>query len=69
MIPTSGKAVSAVSDAAGSPAAENGAYYGPRNGYKGPTALLPLPRSARRSDAAALWEAAEKLTGTSLPTA
>jgi len=51
------------------PAAENGAYYGPRNGYKGPTALLRPPRSARRSDGAALWEAAEKLTGTSLPAA
>jgi NAD(P)-dependent dehydrogenase (short-subunit alcohol dehydrogenase family) len=49
------------------PAAENGAYYGPRNGYKGPTALLSPPRSARRSDGAALWAAAEKLTGTSLP--
>jgi len=51
------------------PAAENGAYYGPRNGYKGPTALVPLPRSALRSDGAALWQAAETLTGTSLPAA
>ena len=51
------------------PAAENGAYYGPRNGYTGPMARIGLPRSARRSDPAALWAAAEALTGTSLPAA
>jgi NAD(P)-dependent dehydrogenase (short-subunit alcohol dehydrogenase family) len=51
------------------PEAENGAYYGPRNGYTGPTARLNPPLSHRRSDGAALWAAAEKLTGTSLPAA
>lgn len=49
------------------PAAENGAYYGPRYIAVGPTRRVRLPISARRSDAAALWDAAERLTGTSLP--
>lgn len=49
------------------PAARNGEYYGPRNWVTGPTRLKRPPFSARRSDAAALWAAAEKLTGTSLP--
>ena len=35
----------------------------------GPTRRVRLPLSARRSDGAALWAAAEKLTGTSLPVA
>ena len=65
MVPGTEPLLFAIAD----PAAENGAYYGPRNGYKGPTALLRLPRSARRSDGAALWEAAEKLTATGLPAA
>ena len=51
------------------PEAENGAYYGPSNGYTGPTARLSPPMSHRRSDGAALWAAAERLTGTSLPAA
>lgn len=51
------------------PAAENGAYYGPRSWVVGPTRRAALPLSARFSDAAALWAAAEKLTGTSLPAA
>jgi NAD(P)-dependent dehydrogenase (short-subunit alcohol dehydrogenase family) len=51
------------------PAAENGAYYGPRYIAVGPTRRSSIPRSARRSDAAALWNAAEKLTGTRLPPA
>jgi NAD(P)-dependent dehydrogenase (short-subunit alcohol dehydrogenase family) len=49
------------------PAAENGGYYGPRYIAVGPTRRVSLPRSARRSDGAALWDAAEKLTGTTLP--
>jgi NAD(P)-dependent dehydrogenase (short-subunit alcohol dehydrogenase family) len=49
------------------PAARNGEYYGPRFYTVGPTKRVGLPLSARRSDAAALWAAAEKLTGTSLP--
>jgi NAD(P)-dependent dehydrogenase (short-subunit alcohol dehydrogenase family) len=54
--------------AAADPAAQNGEYYGPRWYTRGPTKRVRrLPRSARRSDAAALWSAAEKLTGTSLP--
>ncbi len=48
-------------------AAENGAYYGPRNWVIGPTRRVRPPFTARRSDGAALWDAAEKLTGTSLP--
>jgi NAD(P)-dependent dehydrogenase (short-subunit alcohol dehydrogenase family) len=51
------------------PAAENGAYYGPRNRVVGPSRRVPLPLSVRFSDAAALWAAAEELTGTSLPAA
>jgi len=51
------------------PAAGNGDYYGPRNGVTGPSSKVRVPRSARRSDGAALWAAAEKLTGTSLPAA
>jgi NAD(P)-dependent dehydrogenase (short-subunit alcohol dehydrogenase family) len=49
------------------PAAQNGEYYGPRNWVTGPTKRVRPPRSARRADAVALWEAAEKLTGTPLP--
>ena len=51
------------------PAAENGAYYGPRNWVIGPTRRVRPPFTAARSDDAALWAAAEKLTGTSLPPA
>jgi NAD(P)-dependent dehydrogenase (short-subunit alcohol dehydrogenase family) len=49
------------------PAARNGEYYGPRNWVTGPTKRVRPPFSARRSDPATLWAAAEKLTGTSLP--
>jgi hypothetical protein len=49
------------------PGAENGAYYGPRNWVIGPTRRVRPPLTARRSDGTALWAAAEKLTGTSLP--
>jgi NAD(P)-dependent dehydrogenase (short-subunit alcohol dehydrogenase family) len=48
-------------------AAQNGEYYGPRWYTRGPTKRVGLPRSARNSDPAALWSAAEQLTGTSLP--
>jgi NAD(P)-dependent dehydrogenase (short-subunit alcohol dehydrogenase family) len=51
------------------PNAENGGYYGPRMWVVGPTRRVALPLSARFSDAAALWAAAEELTGTSLPAA
>lgn len=53
--------------AAADPAAESGAYYGPRFYVRGETHRARIPRSARRSDPAALWALAEKLTGTSLP--
>ena len=49
------------------PAAQNGEYYGPRWYTRGATHQARLPRSWRRSDGAALWSSAEKLTGTSLP--
>ncbi|MEO8262405.1 MAG: SDR family NAD(P)-dependent oxidoreductase [Pseudolysinimonas sp.] len=49
------------------PSAENGAYYGPRWYTRGPAKRIRrLPRSWHRADGAALWAAAEKLTGTSL---
>ena len=51
------------------PAAQNGEYYGPRWYTRGATHRARLPLSARRADGAALWSAAEKLTGTSLPPA
>lgn len=51
------------------PDAVNGAYYGPRSWAIGPTRRVGLPLSTRVSDGAALWTAAEKLTGTSLPAA
>jgi NAD(P)-dependent dehydrogenase (short-subunit alcohol dehydrogenase family) len=51
------------------PGAENGEYYGPRNWVVGPARRVPPPITARFSDAEALWDAAEKLTGTSLPVA
>jgi NAD(P)-dependent dehydrogenase (short-subunit alcohol dehydrogenase family) len=56
--------------AAADPAAEQGAYYGPSGllGLVGQTKRTPIPRSGRNPElAAALWSAAEKLTGTSLP--
>lgn len=55
--------------AATSPAAEQGAYYGPsRLGLVGPTHRAGLPRSARSmSVAERLWGEAEKLTGVSAP--
>lgn len=53
--------------AAADPAAENGAYYGPRAWVVGPARRVGMPLSSRFSDAAALWDAAEKLTRTSLP--
>jgi NAD(P)-dependent dehydrogenase (short-subunit alcohol dehydrogenase family) len=49
------------------PSATNGSYYGPRYRFVGRTRRVGLPLSARRSDPAALWAAAERLTGTSLP--
>jgi NAD(P)-dependent dehydrogenase (short-subunit alcohol dehydrogenase family) len=55
--------------AATSPAAEQGAYYGPggRLGLVGPTRRARIPRSARSMRTAArLWAAAEGFTGTSL---
>jgi NAD(P)-dependent dehydrogenase (short-subunit alcohol dehydrogenase family) len=51
------------------PSAENGAYYGPRYIAVGHTRRASIPRSARQSDSAALWAAAENLTGTRLPAA
>jgi hypothetical protein len=51
------------------PAAENGAYYGPRGWTRGPTRRVRLPFSTRRADRAALWSLAEELTGTRLPAA
>jgi NAD(P)-dependent dehydrogenase (short-subunit alcohol dehydrogenase family) len=55
--------------AAADPAAEQGAYYGPKRlGLVGPTIKANLPRSARGVDlGASLWSVAEDLTGTSLP--
>jgi NAD(P)-dependent dehydrogenase (short-subunit alcohol dehydrogenase family) len=55
--------------AATSPDATQGAYYGPRHAaIVGPTHEAKIPRSARSLELAArLWDAAEKLTGTSLP--
>jgi NAD(P)-dependent dehydrogenase (short-subunit alcohol dehydrogenase family) len=55
--------------AAADPAAEQGAYYGPRTlALVGPTKKVGLPRSARRSGVPErLWSVAEKLTGETLP--
>ena len=56
--------------AAADPSAEQGAYYGPAGfmGLVGPTKRTAIPRSGRSDElASALWTAAEKLTGTSLP--
>lgn len=55
--------------AAADPAAENGAYYGPRWFVVGPGQRVRIPWSARRSDPDALWALAEELTGTTLPPA
>ncbi|WP_422935396.1 SDR family oxidoreductase [Sinomonas sp. P47F7] len=51
--------------AAADPNAEQGAYYGPRNGLTGPTKRAAIPRSARRGPnyAETLWAVAEGLTG------
>ncbi|QAY73407.1 SDR family NAD(P)-dependent oxidoreductase [Agromyces protaetiae] len=51
--------------AAADPAAEQGAYYGPKNGLTGPTKRANLPRSARRGPdyARSLWAVAAELTG------
>ena len=57
--------------AATSPAAQQGAYYGPggRLGLVGPTKQARIPRSARSlATAARLWEVAQELTATSVPT-
>jgi NAD(P)-dependent dehydrogenase (short-subunit alcohol dehydrogenase family) len=43
------------------PAAENGAYYGPRRWATGPTKRVRVPLSARRADPVALWELATSL--------
>ena len=54
--------------AATDPAAEQGAYYGPRYSLVGPTKKVALPRSGRGVDlASSLWSVAEELTGTTLP--
>jgi NAD(P)-dependent dehydrogenase (short-subunit alcohol dehydrogenase family) len=55
--------------AAADPAAEQGAYYGPKTlALVGPTKKAGLPSSARRPGVAEkLWSVAEKLTETSLP--
>jgi NAD(P)-dependent dehydrogenase (short-subunit alcohol dehydrogenase family) len=56
--------------AATDPAAAQGAYYGPSGfmGIVGPTKRTSIPRSGRNPElATALWSAAEKLTGTTLP--
>jgi NAD(P)-dependent dehydrogenase (short-subunit alcohol dehydrogenase family) len=54
--------------AATDPAAEQGAYYGPRYNLVGPTKKVALPRSSRGVDlAASLWSVAADLTGTRLP--
>jgi NAD(P)-dependent dehydrogenase (short-subunit alcohol dehydrogenase family) len=53
--------------AATSPAAEQGAYYGPggRLGLVEPAKRIRIPRTARSMEVAArLWSAAEELTGT-----
>jgi NAD(P)-dependent dehydrogenase (short-subunit alcohol dehydrogenase family) len=58
--------------AATSPDAVNGGYYGPggRFGLVGPTVTARVPRRARdAATAARLWAAAERLTKVSLPTA
>lgn len=54
--------------AATSPAALNGAYYGPDGLFAltGEPTLVRAPRSARASDAGRLWEVAASLTGVSL---
>lgn len=51
--------------AAADPGAEQGAYYGPRNGLTGPTKRTGIPRSARRGpdSGAVLWAVARELTG------
>jgi NAD(P)-dependent dehydrogenase (short-subunit alcohol dehydrogenase family) len=55
--------------AAADPAAEQGAYYGPKTlALVGPTKKVRLPRSARRAGVPEkLWPVAEKLTSTTLP--
>jgi NAD(P)-dependent dehydrogenase (short-subunit alcohol dehydrogenase family) len=56
--------------AATSPDAISGAYYGPRGlfGMRGVTTLVKAPRSARKPETAErLWDAAEQLSGESLP--
>ena len=57
--------------AATDPAAEQGAYYGPRRiGLVGPTKKVALPENLAGIDlASSLWSVAEDLTGTSLPAA
>lgn len=46
----------------------NGGYYGPNGRLQltGPTTVVKNPRSARRADAARLWQVAESLTGVTL---
>ena len=56
--------------AAADPAAENGAYYGPKGFLEltGPTGAARVPAHARDTAVAArLWAAAEELTGVALP--
>jgi NAD(P)-dependent dehydrogenase (short-subunit alcohol dehydrogenase family) len=56
--------------AAADPAAENGAYYGPKGFLEltGPTGAARVPAHARDTAVAArLWTAAEELTGVALP--
>ncbi|WP_370948119.1 SDR family oxidoreductase [Amycolatopsis sp. cg5] len=55
--------------AAADPAAEQGAYYGPRRWLVGPTVKSALPHTARGVDlGASLWSIAEDLTKSTIPT-
>jgi len=58
--------------AATSPAAEGGAFYGPRGFYElaggGVTDAKILERAKNEADGRRLWEASEQLTGVSYPT-
>ena len=59
--------------AAATPAAEGGAFYGPRGFYEaagGGVAAAKVPARARSDkDCRRLWEVSEELTGTAFPTA
>ena len=53
--------------AATDPMATQGVFYGPRFLAIGSSRVIRQPQSAARANAAALWRAAEELTGTHLP--